>query len=396
MKKLILKSTQLVAGLLHTLIIDPLETTLLHLLGPDLLPARLQIRRALLLINNIAWLFVSRFRINAVQWHGKEWTVLFFHDGTGQSKEELKYWLFPEAPTEVDLGWTFLWKLPSIVDQHIRQDILVICELNRLVKIGEKYRYHITTPPWLRAFLDLTAGGSEILNRISKTRRQQIKTLANRGFSYTFSQDPADFEMFYYDMYVPHVTRRHDERAIVEPMETKRAVFEKGGLVVVRHNGKPVGAGLRHIIGNTLVAASYGIHKDCRVKGVSVALHWYTIEWGQQNRLSHVDLGMTRPRLKDGVFEYKRQWGAQFEDNILDHLRWTLVGDRLPAPLLAHLNQLGLIAEVGNQFRCVLFRDELEDNIDQDLLYEMEQKSIRAGLGPLLFSPTASSGSRSS
>jgi hypothetical protein len=387
MKKFLLKSSQTVADLLYTLITRPLENTLLHMLRPNQPRPKLLLRKMLQFLNNVTWLFVARFRIQAIQWRGENWSVLLIQDATSQSQEELKSYLFPQEPVAIEQGWAFIWHIPRLVARHVRQGDLVVCETNQLLNPGQKYQHHLTVPLWLRASIRVVDNTDQVMERISKTRQQQIKKLADRGFSYSFSYDPADFEMFYYDMYVPHVTRRHQERAIVEPIETKYAVFEQGGLIIVKHNRQPVAAGLRHIIGDTLIAASYAIHKECQVKGVSVALHWYTIEWAQQNQLSWVDFGMTRPRLNDGVFEYKRQWGAHFEKNILDHSHWSLVGDQLPAPLLAHLNQLGLIAITGNQLRGVLFRASQETEIDPELRIRMEQKLTRADLGPILLSP---------
>jgi hypothetical protein len=377
--------------LLFELCIRPLEAILLSMIDFDHSGFRKMLKNTLAWLKDLAWLLLTRFRAGVLRWDGPEWSVIFIHDGCTHSREELLYLLFPDPPTESDLGWLFLWQVPSTIRKRVEQGCLVICDLNHLLHWGTQFRYTFRVSPWLRANLNVSGPLDMILNRITKNRRRWILKLPSSGYSYEFSHRPEDFGTFYHKMYVPYVIKRHRKRAIVEPIETKQAMFEKGGLVLVKYQGQPVAAGLRHVVGDTLIAGSYAIHEDHThliKQGVAVALHWYTIDWARCNNLHSIDFGMTRSRLEDGVFEYKRQWGARFERDILTHTMWTFVGENLPPKLIHHLNNLTFIAQVGREYRCVVFvNDDETDLSNEELLQRKKRVSTRANLSGLLILP---------
>lgn len=342
------------------------------------------VKSALAWIKDLGWLLFTRFRANVVRWDGPDWSIVFIHDGCAHSKEELRHLLFPDLPTESDQGWMFLWQVPGTIRRSMEQGCCVVCDLNRLLRWGARSRCRLRVPPWLRANLDVAGPLKTILKRMSRTRRQSLAKLPSRGYSYEVSHRPEDLEMFYREMYVPYVTLRHQDRAIVSSMEGKRAIFEKGGLIMVKVHGQSVAAGLWQVVGDTLIFATYGIHQDHTElvkQGLAAATYWSVIDYARCNSLRCVDFGMTRPRLTDGAFGHKRQWGMRFERDILTHTMWTFIGDGLPPKLVDYLNELAFVAESDGECRCAVFSGGSTPALPAEELAWREEVAIKAGMG---------------
>ena len=172
--------------------------------------------------------------------------------------------------------------------------------------------------------------------------------------------------------------------------ESKQALFDQGGVLLVRLLGQAVAGALVHHRGKLLISACIGIHEDYAElvkQDVSDVRNWLLIEWASRQGFKSIDFGMTRPRLKDGVFENKRQLGNQFERDLLTQTMWTFAGDHLPAPLIQHLNNLAFIAEVGKTYCCVTCMGNDGMSAPDAELAHLDKVARRAGFGGLLYLP---------
>ncbi len=338
-------------------------------------------------LKDFGWLLMTVGKVNVTQFKGEDWSVIFVHDDfTFHAEMEISQILFPTPPEVKFRKRIFIWQIPSLLPQFLNDSDLVVCELNRLIKWqphGIKYLFR--SPPWLRMKLAIPPKLSDLTDNMANGRRRSLVKMQKQGFTYQFSHNPADLELFYYKMHVPYIAYRHEAKP--EPFETKQAMFKKGGLIMVKYQGETVASALRHTIGSTLIAGSLGVHEDhfdLFDKGVVLALTWYTIEWAHQQNLHHVEFGLTRAQLHDDVFWARVLWGMQIQPNLLDDHTYRLFAtNHLPITLGKFLNKTTFIAEVDGGYSCVVFGGE-EFGLTDEELANIQKISPRVGLKNVL------------
>jgi len=268
----------------------------------------------------------------------------------------------------------------------------VVCDFSRLMYPGARSRFHFRVPPWLRAKLDTSAPKAEIMRRMSGRVQRYVKKVQKEGeYSYEVSHRQADFDLFYDQMHVPYISNRYQERSVMGSREATQTQFSKGGLLLVKYRDQPIAGATINLRGSFLLMKCLGIHQDQMEHGQRSAFHglyWYSIDWALRNGLDCIDFGRTRPRLTDGVFEYKRRFGCRFEQDALTSTMWSFVGQTLPQVLQQRLNDLALVAQVGEEYRCVAFTGNGLTAYREDRPARREEILSRAGINGMLFLPT--------
>ncbi len=338
-------------------------------------------------LKDFGWLLMTMGKVNVTQFKGEDWSVTLINDDfTFHTKSEISQILFPTPPQIKPLKRISIWQIPSLLPQFLNDSDLVVCELNRLIRWQPQgIKYLFRSPPWLRMKLTFPPQLSDLTAHMSRGRQRSLAKMEKQGFTYQFSHNPADLELFYYKMHVPYIDYRYQSKA--EPFATKQAMFQKGGLIMVKYQGEPVAALLGHTIGNTFVGGSLGVHEehfDLFDKGVVLALYWYTLEWAYQQKLRHVEFGLTRAQLHDDVFWARVLWGMQIQPNLLDdHAYRLFAANHLPVALGKFLNKTTFIAEVEGDYRCVVFGGE-EFGLTAKELANIQKVSPRVGLKEVL------------
>jgi len=369
--------------------IVPLDNLLWEMVGLEQSSPWCVVRAAIVWITELGRLIYTEFRVNISRWDGPDWSIIYVSDASAESEKELQYLFFSGSPTATELGRAFLWQLPTLVQQFVSQGCLVICDQNRLVKWRFQETYCIRIFPRLRALLDVSVPMDKVIKRMTNHRRRNLSKSKKRGFEYGVSHNPADFELFYYKMHIPYVKERFHDRARILPYESMRELFEeRGELLYVEYQDKLAAAGLGTLrrYGRTFSPLQQGIDQDHThlvKQDIIVALYWHVISWSHANHLHLVDFGGTPARLNDGIFQFKRRWGMRFERNITTHTMWTLIGKNLPLSLMRRLNELAFIAEVGQEYRCVVFDIDGASLPDKELS-QREKIVAQAGLDGLL------------
>lgn len=368
--------------------ISPLEKVLRYT-SLDYASPRLQFNRYLTWFKDLGWLALTTGRVNIKRFEGSEWSITFIDEDFDHSEHELSNILFDSPPEIKKLKRVFLWQIPKLLPEFLSETDLVIANVNRHIQWHPKQvNYFFRTPPWIRMALRVDRPMDEILADMGRGRRSSLAKMQQEGFTYEFSRNLADLELFYHKMYVPYISSRHEDRAIIEPFETKQAMFQRGGLLLTLYQAQPVAGLLGETIGRTYIAGSLGIHEDyfeLFEKGVVLAAYWSCIEWAQRNHLQYVDYGLTRAQLFDNVFWGKLLWGMKVQPNLLDdHTHWLFAARKIPVTLGHYLNKIGFIAECDEKYRCIFLAGE-EFQPSQKKISQVSKLSPRLGLSePLI------------
>lgn len=331
-------------------------------------------------VGDISWLLRAFPRLPAYKLIGTDWTIIFV--GTEPSLEEIRALFFEEARQQ-ELGRVALWKLSAQSQHWLAEGTdLVVCELSRIHPNRPQAPITFTVPTWIQQVLAIPEPlESLIAGRNRKNLRHRINRAQKAGFSYRLSQTKADFDHFYYDMYLPFVKSRHGDLALVTPYQDQyQRWFTRGGLIMVTQHGKPVAGSLCYVAGQTCYTIETGIlGTDSRLfeQGINTFRIWCVMAWGHKQGAKTFDMGGTHAWRSNGPFTFKQGWGAMVVRRKRIFGTWTFLAQNLSPVLQEHINKLGFISEIDGKFcRLLLSTDPTsiaETKVDKDPLTATDQ-----------------------
>ena len=336
---------------------------------------------------NVGRILVLELRVNVQRWVGSRWSVTYIGDGT--STEYLSSIMFPNEHTVVELPRVFLWQVPALVQKYTGEGDLVVCELNEIARWSlSDVNTFFVVPLWIKQVLEeIDRPMEDILASINRTTRKNIRRLEKQDFSLVLTHKKEDFDLFYYRMYLPHITSRHKGRGmILDEYELLRKIFISGGLLLIKDGQNPVCGALHYMDGNTCVIRQGGVlDADFELvkRGVKIAQSWFMIQWAHNQGIQRIDFGSSRAQASDGVFQFKRHMGTRVVSHKYIYTQWGFYGQSLPENLRNHLNIQRMITVVDRKFHLVLLSDSNDSTSSVDIARELKFASA-CGLSGLV------------
>lgn len=333
------------------------------------------------------WLIRDLPKNTAYKATGANWTIVFM--GTEMERIEVEHLFFRDEEVEwQNVGRIALWQLASRAKAWRSEGVdLVICESSRFFPFPAQDTLNFSVPVAIDHMVYLPENAEKVLEgKSKKSKRKRINAATRKGFSYRFSQSSEDYQHFYKEMYLPTVTRRHGDRAIVADQDGwLEDLFRQGGVLLVTEHDQPVAGVVVYRINDTGYSVEGGLlGSDGRLLklGVNVLLDWYTIVWALEHGASKCDLATSRACLSDGIFYYKSSWGSQITSFGNSHVAWHLYASQLSPALRDHINQIGFITEVKGGHYLVLV--EQEDSLTNEMVEQSLTQAKKHRLDGLL------------
>jgi hypothetical protein len=241
-------------------------------------------------------------------------SVLFI----GNDERDKNYFcnlLFNENFDDYYLGKVGIWRLLLFFRESKKNYDLII--VNSRMKICNllKCKNSFVIPAWIGCEIDLGCDiGSQSMSK--KTIKNNLRKIKQGNFSYSITKNPDDFNSFYYNMHLPYISKRHGDSAFINSYEEMKKSFENGELLQIKE-GQEIVAGV--IIDYKIIKGIPRITKlgvlrgdfNYVKRGAIIALYYYTIQYLKQKNFEKFSLGLTRPFFRDGVLQYKLNWGAK-------------------------------------------------------------------------------------
>jgi hypothetical protein len=164
----------------------------------------------------------------------------------------------------------------------------------------------------VRQIVDISPAWDEIALRFSRKNVRTPRRIRQFGLEYRVSNDTADLDMFYHQMYLPHV-RKFGESVVVDRYADMKSWFSEGLLILVVESGRPIVGGLCHPEGETLVFQKIGVLNgdlDRLPKGAQSAAYYFVLQHAKGRGFKRVSFMYSPAFLKDGIFSHKAGWGA--------------------------------------------------------------------------------------
>ena len=169
-------------------------------------------------------------------------------------------------------------------------------------------------PLWLQGSVNipLVATNRSIKSDLKKIRKYQLE--------YVVTKELNQFHDFFYNMYLPYIKNRHQNRALLMSYDImiQRAKDKTCELLLVKKDNEPIAGMVIVFEKNHPRLWSLGV-KDgnpSHVKiGVVAATYYFSSLYLVGRGYEKMHTGSSRAFLKDGVLQFKKKWGMRVTPN---------------------------------------------------------------------------------
>ena len=109
--------------------------------------------------------------------------------------------------------------------------------------------------------LNINGSLETIQNRATDGKRRKLKQVAEAGYSFEVTKDLGKLESFYYDMYLPHMVKRHAGCALPISFAECKKLFLQGELLLVKSGEECISGNLLIPRGNELWEPVLGVKR---------------------------------------------------------------------------------------------------------------------------------------
>jgi len=240
---------------------------------------------------------------------------------------------------------------------------------------------YLEVPDWIDMGVNLAGDWQTLCRGFRKdARKNDLRRVRRAGYRCETTSSRAELEHFYDAIYVPYVQFVHGADALVAPRFHVLRQGAKGALIKVLADEETVAAGVVYPDGEVLVSLWMGIpahrHREPADASVS-ALYVFLLQYAVEQGYSAVDFAGTRAFLGDGVFRFKRKWGAVVEDSFSpSSILFRLVSASPQS--LAFCRQFPLITRTARGLEGLLVSGS--GVADTDTLRSLAQQMVIGGL----------------
>ncbi len=243
--------------------------------------------------------------------HSEEMTMLYF--GTSNSAHQLASLIYAQVNQFLPVARTKS-NTPPVMSAP---EIVAFDVPRPFARKFSKHGYLLL--PNVHFVLDMRISFEEIMNRMSRRRRRDIKKIDTLGYSYEICRNSnRHFDFFYNKIYLPYAKSRFGNAAYVKPYLEAKTVYESnGGIIFVKKNEKPLAGILFNIQGRSLHAWNSGVYEGNQqfikeLAGEAALL--FLIQWARNQGVESLDYGVSLPFLQEGIFTYKKEWGMSVNE----------------------------------------------------------------------------------
>ena len=180
-------------------------------------------------------------------------------------------------------------------------------------------RRMLTLPYFVQQVVDLPPSSSDMLSHFYNeathwTLKSNLKSIRKARFEHEFNRDPGMLNHFYHHLYVPYIRERYLDTAEILSWPGFQGLYGAMELMLIRRKGRIVAGCVNQHIGNTYrmhVAGVLSADKEFLKTGIVSALYWFSFCEAHRRGCLEVDLGVSRPFMKDGLLEYKKKWRSR-------------------------------------------------------------------------------------
>jgi hypothetical protein len=232
--------------------------------------------------------------------------------GTEQNKNYLAGLAFKGSYTVGYAGRKWLWQKPASSSEN-KEAFIAVNEIPKSFYRFLKNSGRFFIPSWVSGEIDISGDlGSFIRQRDSL--HSDFRKVKKYGLESLVVTDLKSYNEFYYRMYVPYILKRFDNAAFVLDYNFTKKLYHKCELIFVKKGEELIGGNVvlfeKQVARPILVGVKDG-NWDLVKEGAVGASYFFSLSRAKEKGYTRVNLGGSRPFLKDGVLNYKRQWALK-------------------------------------------------------------------------------------
>jgi hypothetical protein len=218
------------------------------------------------------------------------------------------------------LGWRWFWRIPDLI--RSRNLDISVSEISRISFNHFQKRHGYILPEWALMRINIDRPMSEICQRRVSDFSDITRKIRKYNLSYDILTDKESFNYFNNKIYLPYITKRHGNEALIEDLNKIWNSSLSPFLIAIKEDGIIAGASLIRKSGDIFYLMRLGLvegNKDYRRHGVIGALYYFGILEARKMGCRIFDVGGSHPFLTDRLTEYKMGLGAEF---VSDYSSW--------------------------------------------------------------------------
>jgi hypothetical protein len=297
----------------------------------------------------------------------------------GQMRNYVLGLMFEDGYRRRPIGWYWLWELPRAIAARPECSMILTrtseSQLKRFMRAGR----WIHIPEWVFGEVDLPLD-ARTLRRVNG----DIRRIRKHQLSYEITRDRRSFDDFYYNMYVPYISKTFGNTAYVYSYRHQKRLFHFCDLILIKQEDRVIAGQFIWYDGDDPpFLESVGIRDGDRQhvqNGAACALYHFAYQYLHEQGYRTVTVGWSKPFLNDGVLQFKRKWG----EVITYHRFWgtgLMVASLTPATKSFLCNN-PFIFKRDDLLYAAVFVDA-DKPLTADDLQEIEKDYLHAGLSGL-------------
>jgi len=232
--------------------------------------------------------FKKKFFVEAETLHSQKSNLLFFRGAMKTAKAKA------QADIEIiDIGWPY--------NEFINKD-------------GS----YLELPDYICMVVTLEETWDATVQNFRKTMRKNIGRLIRKNdYRCVATNARAEAKRFYDTFYLAFIKSRHADETHLTPRAVIEQRAQDGTILQVVDDNGPVAAGIYFSHDDTLRLLATGMPEaflDAPPAAAMQALYFYSLQYAFENGFKRIDFLGTRALPTNGLFQFKRKWGAQAED----------------------------------------------------------------------------------
>lgn len=206
--------------------------------------------------------------------------------------------------------YVFAWNINRYLRKNRLSYDAAIVEIVKYTNSFVNKETGFLMPRWLDMQLD-----TEVFQK--KSQKLDItRRIRKHSLTFKVTTGEEDFKLFYYRMYIPFISARHKDSAVLSDYKHFRKRFKKkkGKIRLILKEDQPIAGSYIEKKWDMLQLAGVGVldgNSEYLKMGAIGATYYFTLQECIKNGISKMHMGGTSPILTDGLTKFKLSLGAE-------------------------------------------------------------------------------------
>lgn len=241
--------------------------------------------------------------------------LAIIYAGSEKNKNFLIALAFDAYYKENYIGKIWLWAIFKTVKKKYPECSLMVTEVPNVFRILFEKKKCFYIPCWILGEVDISVDTSSLIK--NRSLKSDISRIRRNKLHLELTNELPKLHNFYYNMYLPYITKAHGNRAIIMKYDYMKKEFINCDLLLIKKEKEYIAGSLLAYTKNEARLWSLGVkdgNSDYVKDGAIGATYYFAVHHLKAKGYKRVNLGASRAFLNDGVLQYKKKWGIQIVD----------------------------------------------------------------------------------